>query len=126
MDLRADEASALVLGCTGEVRTLAEPDSEDVRKKMDASALRQRVTGGLLREIQDGQFPSVTMMLNRVEPTLRTRSELAEYAGLLVEKAETTRYPSLALLTRIGRLLARLERAEQAEQTQPSRRMALA
>jgi hypothetical protein len=81
---------------------------------MDAEALRQRVIKSLLAEITDVQFPSVTMM-NRVESTLRTPEDLAEYAEALVEKIEASHYPSIPMLNRLDALLDRLEQMERSE-----------
>jgi hypothetical protein len=82
---------------------------------MDSAELRKRVTQTLLDDINDVQFPSVTMM-NRVESTLATQDDLADYVEALVEKVEATRYPSISMLNRIDGLLDQLEQAEQREQ----------
>jgi len=84
---------------------------------MNATALRKRVTEGLIREIDEVQFPSVTM-LNRVEPELATRDDLATYAETLVKKVEATRYPSISLLNRLDSLFDRLDQLEQLERRQ--------
>jgi hypothetical protein len=78
---------------------------------MDAATLRKRLTQSLIDEINEVQFPSVTMM-NRVESALATPEDLAEYAEALVEKAEATRYPSISLLNRLDGLLDQLEQLE--------------
>jgi len=80
---------------------------------MEASALRNRITKRLLTEIEDVQYPSVTM-LNRAEARLASPEALANYTEILVEKVEATRFSSAELLTRLDGLLARLERAERA------------
>jgi hypothetical protein len=84
---------------------------------MNAAALRKRLTQSLIDEINDVQFPSVTMM-NRVEAALGTRDELADYAEALVRKVEATRYPSISLLNRVDGLLDRLEQFERVQQLQ--------
>ena len=84
---------------------------------MNATALRKRVTEGLIREIDEVQFPSVTM-LNRVEPELATRDDLATYAETLVKKVEAARYPSISLLNRLDSLFGRLDQLEQLERRQ--------
>jgi hypothetical protein len=82
---------------------------------MNAAALRKRVTQSLLDEVNEVQFPSVTMM-NRVESTLGTRDDLADYIEVLVEKVEATKYPSISMLNRVDGLLDQLEQAERREQ----------
>ena len=87
---------------------------------MNATALRKRVTQTLLRDIDEVQFPSVTMM-NRVESTLGTADDLAAYAEVLVKKVESTRYPSISLLNRLDGLLDQLDQAEQRQQAEAAR-----
>jgi hypothetical protein len=82
---------------------------------MDAAGLRKRLTQSLLDDINEVQFPSVTMM-NRVESALGTEEDLADYVEVLVEKVEATRYPSISMLNRLDGLLDRLEQVEQQEQ----------
>ena len=84
---------------------------------MDAAALRKRLTQSLLDEINDVQFPSVTMM-DRVESALGTQDDLADYVEVLVKKVEATRYPSISMLNRLDGLLDRLEQVERREQVQ--------
>jgi hypothetical protein len=82
---------------------------------MDAAEMRKRLTQSLLDGIKDVQFPSVTMM-NRVESTLGTQEDLADYIEALVEKVEEERYPSIPMLNRLDGLLDRLEQVEQRQQ----------
>jgi hypothetical protein len=82
---------------------------------MEAAEMRKRLTQSLLDDINEVQFPSVTMM-NRVESALDTRDDLANYVGVLVEKVEATRYPSISLLNRLDGLLDQLEQEERREQ----------
>ena len=82
---------------------------------MDAAKLRKRVTQSLLDEMNDVQFPSVTMM-NRVESALGEDDDLADYIEVLVKKVEATRYPSFAMLDRLDGLLDQLEQDEQRKQ----------
>jgi hypothetical protein len=77
---------------------------------MDAATLRERVSRKLIEEIEDVQYPSVTMM-DRVEAVL-TPDDLGDYADALLEKIEATRFPSIAMLDRLDRLIAQLEQAE--------------
>jgi hypothetical protein len=82
---------------------------------MEAVELRKRLTQSLLDDINEVQFPSVTMM-NRVESALGTRDDLNDYVEVLVKKLEATRYPSISMLNRIDGLLDKLEQAERQEQ----------
>ena len=82
---------------------------------MDAAGLRKRLTQNLLDEINDVQFPSVTMM-NRVESTFATQEDLADYIEVLVKKVEATRFPSIPMLNRLDGLLDQLDQVEQQEQ----------
>jgi hypothetical protein len=78
------------------------------------------MTKNLLDEIEQVQYPSVTM-LNRVEQTLTSREALADYAEVLVRKVETTHFPSISLLNRVDELIARLERGREAGTGRPRR-----
>jgi hypothetical protein len=78
---------------------------------MDATTLRKRVAQTLMKDIHEVQFPSVTMM-DRVEATLASPDDLADYAEILVKKVEDTRYPSISMLNRLDGLIAQLEQAE--------------
>ena len=82
---------------------------------MDADEMRKRLTQSLLDDINEVQFPSVTMM-SRVEATLGERDDLADYIEVLVKKVEATRYPSISLLNRLDGLLDQLEQAERREE----------
>ena len=84
---------------------------------MNAATLRKRLTESLLNDINEVQYPSVTMM-NRVESALGTPDDLADYAEVLVEKVEATRYPSVSLLNRLDGLLGNLEQLERQQQVQ--------
>jgi hypothetical protein len=88
---------------------------------MDAATLRKRLTAGLLEDIKEVQFPSVTMM-DRVESTLGTRDDLADYTEVLVEKVEATRYPSISMLNRVEGLIDQLEQAERRQQLEAAQR----
>jgi hypothetical protein len=84
---------------------------------MTATALRERITRRLLDEINEVQFPSVTM-LDRVEQELTSADDLSAYVEVLMKKIEATRYPSLPLLNRLDGLLSQLERLERQEASQ--------
>jgi len=87
-----------------------------------AKELRKRITRGLLEEISEVQFPSVTM-LDRIEPELTDPDDLSDYAEVLVKKIEATRFPSISLLNRLDGLLAQLEQLErQRQQAEASQR----
>ena len=88
---------------------------------MEAAALRKRLTQSLLDDINEVQFPSVTMM-NRVEAALGERDDIAEYIEVLVEKVEATRYPSISMLNRLDGLLDQLEHAERREEAETAQR----
>ena len=77
---------------------------------MDAASLRERVTHKLIEDIQEVQYPSVTMM-DRVEAILDTDT-LGDYAEALLEKIEATRFPSISMLNRLDGLITQLEQAE--------------
>ena len=77
---------------------------------MDAAALRERVTRKLIEEIEEVQYPSVTMM-DRVEAVLETDT-LGDYAEALLDKIEATRFPSISMLNRLDGLITQLEQAE--------------
>jgi hypothetical protein len=78
---------------------------------MDAAALRERVTRKLIEEIQEVQYPSVTMM-DRVEAVLPTEA-LGDYTEALLEKIEASRFPSISMLNRLDGLIGQLEQVEQ-------------
>ena len=84
---------------------------------MTATALRERITRRLLDEINEVQFPSVTM-LDRVEQELTSADDLSAYVEVLMKKIEATRYPSISLLKRVDGLLEQLERLERQEASQ--------
>ena len=87
---------------------------------MDSAAtLRKRLRDSLLAEIEEVQFPSITMM-DRIESALATPDDVAEYAEVLVKKVEATRFPSISMLNRIDGLLDNLESMERRQQLEAS------
>ena len=82
---------------------------------MNSAELREQLTNTLLEDLQETQFPSVTM-LDRVEEALETREQLADYAEILVEKVSDSPYPGIPLLDRVNGVLTRLEDMERREQ----------
>jgi len=86
---------------------------------MDAATLRKRIISHLLRDLDEVQFPSVTIM-NRVESELAGTDDLSDYAEVLVQKIEASRFPSLTMLDRIDALIARLEQMERRSTEAPA------
>ena len=78
---------------------------------MNASALRERITHKLLKQIDESEYPSVTM-LDRAEVALGTPDDLSDYAETLVKKVEATQFPSTEMLNRLDGLVGRLEQIE--------------
>ena len=78
---------------------------------MDAQELRTRLNKSLLNKVEETNFPS-SEMLSRVEATLATHDELAEYGEMLVKKVEGTRFPSSELLARAETIVAELAASE--------------
>ena len=78
---------------------------------MNASALRERITQKLLKQIDESEYPSVTM-LDRAEIALGTPDDLSDYAETLVKKVEATQFPSTEMLNRLDGLVERLEQIE--------------
>lgn len=75
---------------------------------MDASALRQRLLDKLLDEIKEEQYPSATFM-DMVEAELRTPDQVEDYAEVLLEKIESSRFPSIPMLKRFEAVLAQVD-----------------
>jgi hypothetical protein len=88
---------------------------------MNSAELREQLTNSLLEDVQQTQFPSITM-LDRVEESLETREQLADYAEVLVEKVADSPYPGIPMLDRVNGVLMRLEQMERQEQLQQSHR----
>ena len=81
---------------------------------MDGQDLRSRYIKSLLEKIEETNFPS-NDMLSRVEASLTSRDELAEYGEILVKKVEDTRFPSGELLGRTESVVAQLAEASERE-----------
>jgi hypothetical protein len=75
---------------------------------MDGSALRQRLLDMLLEHVKEDAYPSVTMM-DRIEGGLETPEQVGDYAEVLLEKLESTRFPSIPLINRFEAVVARLD-----------------
>jgi len=80
---------------------------------VDAQELRTRFMKSLLNKIDETSFPSAEL-LSRVEASLATHDELAEYGEILVKKVEDTRFPSAELLGRVETVVAELTASERA------------
>jgi hypothetical protein len=69
--------------------------------------LRQRYVQLLLDHVRTDPFPSLAHM-DLIEATVRDPDQLVEYMEALMEKVESTRFPSLQMLRRIQRIAAML------------------
>jgi hypothetical protein len=69
--------------------------------------LRERFVEILLDRIRDEPYPSLALM-DLLEATVTSPDQLAEYLEALMEKVETTRFPSLTMLRRIQRIASQL------------------
>ena len=78
---------------------------------MNTPALREKISHKLIKQIDESEYPSVTM-LNRAEVALATADDLSDYAETLVKKVEATQFPSTEMLNRLDGLVERLEQIE--------------
>lgn len=69
--------------------------------------LRERFVQILLDRIRAEPYPSLAQM-DLLEATVTSPDQLAEYLEALMEKVETTRFPSLTMMRRIQRIASRL------------------
>jgi hypothetical protein len=69
--------------------------------------LRERYVQILLDRIRAEPYPSLAQM-DLLEATVTSPEQLAEYLEALMEKVETTRFPSLTMMRRIQRIAAQL------------------
>ena len=69
--------------------------------------LRDRFVQILLDRIRAEPYPSLAQM-DLLEATVTSPDQLAEYLEALMEKVETTRFPSLTMMRRIQRIASRL------------------
>jgi hypothetical protein len=69
--------------------------------------LRDRFVQILLDRIRAEPYPSLAQM-DLFEATVASPEQLAEYLEALMEKVESTRFPSLTMMRRIQRIAARL------------------
>jgi hypothetical protein len=73
---------------------------------VDGQALRRKYIETMLERADDSRFPS-NDLLDRIEATLVTEDELAEYGDILVKKLDGTQFPSGDLLRRLEALVSR-------------------
>jgi hypothetical protein len=69
--------------------------------------LRERYVQILLDRIRAEPYPSGTYM-DLLEATVTSPDQLVEYRDALMDKVESTRFPSLTMMRRIQRIAARL------------------
>ena len=69
--------------------------------------LRERYVQILLDRIRAEPYPSIAQM-DLLEATVTSPEQLAEYLEALMEKVETTRFPSLTMMRRIQRIASQL------------------
>ena len=74
---------------------------------MADQTLRERFVQLLLDRIRAEPYPSLAQM-DLLEATVTSPDQLAEYLEALMEKVETTQFPSLTMLRRIQRIASRL------------------
>jgi hypothetical protein len=70
-------------------------------------SLRDRYVQILLDRIRAEPYPSLAQM-DLLEATVTSPDQLVEYIEALMEKVESTRFPSLTLMRRIQQIAARL------------------
>jgi hypothetical protein len=69
--------------------------------------LRERFVQILIDRIRAEPYPSPTQM-DLLEATVTSPDQLVEYLDALMDKVESTRFPSLTMMRRIQRIAARL------------------
>jgi hypothetical protein len=70
-------------------------------------SLRERFVQILIDRIRAEPYPSKEQM-DLVEATVTSPAQLVEYLDALMDKVESTRFPSLMLLRRIQRITSQL------------------
>jgi hypothetical protein len=88
------------------IRLLSHELRRDGGRLMDGSAMKRRLLAMRMAQVKKDTFPSVEMM-NRIEAGLQTKEELEAYAEILMNKIESTQWPSLAMVNRFERVLER-------------------
>jgi hypothetical protein len=69
--------------------------------------LQERFIDLLLTRVKQETYPS-RMHMDMLEASIRRPDQLAEYLEALIEKVESTRYPSHTMLERIQRIVVKL------------------
>ena len=69
--------------------------------------LRERFVQILIDRIRAEPYPSLAQM-DLVEATVTSPDQLVEYLDALMDKVESTRFPSLTMLRRIQRIASQL------------------
>jgi hypothetical protein len=70
-------------------------------------SLRERFVQILIDRIRVEPYPSLAQM-DLVEATVTSPDQLVEYLDALMDKVESTRFPSLTMLRRIQRIASQL------------------
>jgi hypothetical protein len=66
--------------------------------------LQQRYYNILTDRVREDRYPS-HQLLNRIEATIWTPEQMADYVALLLEKVDESHYPSHQLLDRVERMM---------------------
>jgi hypothetical protein len=72
-----------------------------------ADPLQQRYLDQLFERIRSDRYPS-PQLLDRIEISLWSADQIAEYVSVLLDKIDETWYPSSQLLDRVNRMLYRV------------------
>ena len=70
---------------------------------MNGQTLQERYVQLLLDRVRQDPYPSPVQM-DLIEATIRDSEQLVDYIEALLEKVESTRFPSLSMLRRIQRI----------------------
>jgi hypothetical protein len=76
---------------------------------VNGQTLRQRYVQMLLDRVREDPYPSTSYM-DMLEESVNDPDQLVEYLEALLEKVESTRFPSLSMLGRIQRIATMLPR----------------
>ncbi len=69
--------------------------------------LQQRYYDILIERVRTDRYPS-HQLLNRLEQTMWTNEQIAEYTDMLLDKVDETWYPSHQILDRVERVMHRV------------------
>jgi hypothetical protein len=70
---------------------------------VNGQTLQERYVQLLLDRVRQDPYPSPVQM-DLIEATIRDSEQLVDYIEALLEKVESTRFPSLSMLRRIQRI----------------------